>query len=68
MNKKFKVLNEIGKMEMKIFHGGCWWHHIYPYIILSIIPLLAPHIGEVSEGNISLKQPVPLEDPKQEIS
>ena len=24
MNKKFKVLNEIGEMEMKIFHGGYW--------------------------------------------
>ena len=45
MKKKIKVLNEIDEMEMKIFHGGYRWHHIYQYIILSIIPLPAPPIG-----------------------
>ena len=69
MNKKFKVLNEIGEMEMKIFHGGYRWHHIYQYIILSIIPLPAAPSREVSEGNTSLwsklLQAVPVQDPKQ---
>lgn len=44
------------EMEMKIFCGGYQWHHVYQYIILSIIPLPAPPVLRSVRGNTSLSE------------